>query len=136
MTTLHLSERQIAKIERPYWTRFWGQRRKCKPRFVRALLGDGGRLVHIMPLMTRPHWYGIRVDSTWIDDVLGEHIEEILEAIEAEYGWYSDGCSSEFEGNNGKYPGWPVLFREGVCWGTLDPKEFHIRINRKPGAAP
>jgi len=130
---ISLSARQISKLERPYWTKFWGQRRKCKPRLVRAILGAGDQLIYITPLMTRPHHYILRVDKSWMadDEATHEHLEEIENAIEEEFGWYNDGHSSEYEHTDGEYPGWPVYFYGGICWGVLDPKEPGIRIQRQ-----
>jgi len=108
-----------AKLEKPYWVRFWGQRRLCKPVFIERILGDGGKLLFVTPLATRPHHYLIRVDSTWKDNnyeqpCVADHIDEIYDAIENQVG------PSEWTDDRGRerHDYWPAAsFDCGSCWG-------------------
>jgi hypothetical protein len=54
-----------AKVEVPNLTRFGEQQIPCDPRFVDMVLGDGNALLCFQPLSTWPHYYVIRVDSSW-----------------------------------------------------------------------
>ena len=132
---IRIGKKRIENVELPYWTKFWGRRCKVKPKFVRAVLGDGNKLVAITPMQTRPHYYLIRVDSSWGEsnysdgDTICDHLDEIYDAIEDEYGYYFDGHSSEYDKSNGEYPGWPVFWQEGISWYEVDPKEIYR--NRK-----
>jgi hypothetical protein len=130
------------QMERPQFTRFWGQRYKIHPKFVRGVLGDGRQLISFTPMMTRPEHYFIRIDSSWqvsnFDSdgmCVAEHVDEIVDLIENEYGYYFDGQSSEFEGSNGKYPGWPVFWNEGYSWGSVDIQEFKPKPRKRSRVA-
>lgn len=126
-----------AKVEVPYQTRWWGSDCTCDPRFVEAVLGDGMVLLGLQPLNTRPNYYLIRVDSKWhvhgcrvcrhdekCPDELTEHLDEIYEAIEDEYG---DVRRIEEGNNEDRLSGvaeadlqstyWPVFDDDcGTCW--------------------
>jgi hypothetical protein len=130
----------VELLEKPYFTKFWGQRCKVRPKFCRTALGDGKKLIFVTPLNTRPDHYLIRVDSSWDDsnysdrDCIGNHIEEIYDALEEWFGYYFDGESSEYEQTDGEYPGWPVTHLDsGSCWGTVDiePYKFRRRAKRE-----
>lgn len=118
----------IRRLEKPYMTTFWGSRERVEPKFVRRILGNGKKLLAFTPMMTRPQYYYIRVDSHWLDmygeegGEIADHIDEITGAIEEEYGYYFDGHSSEYEHSDGEYPGWPVLWGEGSSWTAVCPK--------------
>lgn len=126
-----------------YWTRWWGQRIFCDPRFVKQALGDGNVLLGLEPLNTRPHYYIIRVDSRWhlsgcssracdedeCPDELVEHLEEIYEAIEEEYGEVN-----RIRESNEEYPEekpdsdeWPVMDLDiGASWFTFWSPEKYL----------
>ena len=128
------------KIEIPYETTWWGSDCTCDPRFVTEALGNGDMLVGIQPLNTRPNYYVIRVDSSWhlqgcrecegdCPDELVEHIDEITDSIEDEYG--EVGQIREFNEHellNGETPDsddWPALSEDsGVAWFSMDPEKY------------
>lgn len=128
------------KVEVPYETHFWGAKCTCDPRFVDEALGDGQILLGLQPLNTRPNYYVIRVDSSWhlydcrdcedeCPDYLVEHIDEIYEAIEDEYG---DKDRIRYFNENDLDPGeepdsedWPVLdLYCGSSWFTIEPSKY------------
>ncbi len=134
-----------ARVEVPYPCRWWGSDYMCDPRFVEAALGDGMVLIGLQPLNTRPHYYVIRVDSSWhlhncrvcdhkerCSDELPEHLEEIYEAIEDEYGDRRrvEECNAEALKEDPKYvpesSTWPVFDDEvGTSWFLMDrPEQF------------
>ncbi len=128
-----------AKVEIPYRTRFWGSDVTCDPRFVDEVLGDGMVLLGLQPLATRPHYYLVRVDSSWhldgcracpdeCPDQLVEQLEEIYEAIEEEYGECEHIRESNEDLEDGEDPdsdAWPVFdYGCGTSWFTVDPKPF------------
>lgn len=114
-----------ARVERRHRTTFWARTYVIKPRLIDAVLGDGKKLLSVVPLNTRPNYYVIRVDSNWStsnwDDgeTVGQHIEEILEAIEEQFGraWYDDDPPQRKYGRP-----FPALNDEvGVGWGEFRP---------------
>lgn len=128
------------KVEALYLTRFWGSECSCAPRFIEAALGDGDVLLVLQPLATRPDYYMIRVDSSWhlhncrvcedqCPDELFEHLDEIYEAIEDEYG-EKDRVRylNENELDPGENPhseDWPVLNLDcGSTWLAVDPTRY------------
>jgi len=115
-------EVERARLEKTYFTRFWGAKRLVRPKFVEQALGNGKKLIYLCPANTRPHYYYIRVDSRWQisnwitkGDNIANHLDEILDAIEEEYGpWYED--------EREKGMPWPALSADsGCCWGAVDP---------------
>ena len=133
-----------AKVEVPYQTRWWGADYTCDPRFVQQALGNGEVLIGLQPLNTRPHYYVMRVDSFWhlqgcrtceegCPDELVQHLDEILDAIEDEY-----GEKTSIEWNNAQEPesepaptGWPVFSGDsGESWFALDPTQYLRRYPR------
>ncbi len=127
-----------SKVEVPSKVRFWGQESARDPRFVEQALGNGEQLVAIQPLSTRPHYYVIRIDSSWhlygckcpddCPDVIQEHLDEIYEAIEDEYGEKDSVRYSNSQLEDGQEPDsdeWPVLDLDcGTAWFSIDPREF------------
>ena len=79
-------------IERRQAGYLWGQRHFFTPRLLDEVFGDGGKLIWISGINTRPAFWVVRVDSSWSLDncgkppVLADHLESIYQAIEGEYG--------------------------------------------------
>lgn len=118
------------KVEVPYVTRWWGADVICDPRFVEEALGDGNVLLAFTPLDTRPNHYLIRIDSRWhlsgcrcegeCPDDLFEHLEEIYQAIEEQYG---NACWAQEEDKEAEQDTWPALSEDnGSCWCVVDAK--------------
>lgn len=122
----------ISLAEKPHFRKLWGQRHLTHPKFIRAVLGDGGKLLIVTPINTRPDYYLIRVDSTWETDSTVEapdhvcdHIDEIYEAIENQFGG-NDEDSEE------RRP-WPVLSADsGSTWGEVTGKELSDLLEVTP----
>lgn len=111
-----------AIIERPRTRSLWGQTLKhMSNAYVWEAMGDGLKLASLTPLATRPTSYALRVDSSWDD--LGEHVEEMYQAIEAEYGncddkWYPE--DDEPEEPPEWWGEWPALNAScGCTWGEF-----------------
>jgi hypothetical protein len=115
---LKISKAIRADLERRHWVRFWGQRRMCSPVFIEEFLGDGGKLLAVQPLNTRPNYYLIRIDSKWHtsnyeDPCVGDHMDEIYDAIENAVG------PSSWQDDNEKWhhDDWPSLSDDsGSSW--------------------
>ena len=123
------------KVETPYTVRWWGEKCTCAPKLVEEALGDGSVVVGIQPLNTRPHYYVLRVDSRWhldgcpdcaseCEHDIVEHLEEILEAIEEEWGMGGEVAAEQNEHLDGEEllpEGWPAAdFGDGVSWFRID----------------
>ncbi len=123
----------LRKIK-PYPTRWWGTDYICRPQFVHTALGDGNQLIGIEPLNTRPHYYLIRVDSSWhlqscricrdrdCPDELTEHLDEIYDAIVEEYMAVETvrECNEDFPEEEPDSEEWPVFSSDsGVSWFRL-----------------
>lgn len=109
-------------VERRRKVNFWGSDYFIQPRVVSRVFGDGARVIYYTPLNTRPSYYVVLVDSTWAvsysdadaADYVGEHIEEISEAIEEDFG------PAEWKDDRGRihHDPFPALNDEtGVSWG-------------------
>lgn len=119
----------IDHIETPYETELWGQKCRCEPAMVRGVLGDGGKLAFITPLMTRPNHYAILVHSDWTEEDLGDRSELILRTIEDSFGNHDDQVeddavadgSADEDGHK-----WPALHDGGHSWGFITDVPVHI----------
>lgn len=85
-------------IEKPFLGTLWteGDRGMLTPHVCECSFGDGLHLLTIATINQRPNYHVVRVDSSWPqgrygwtyyrDCTIGEHIDEILSAIEEECG--------------------------------------------------
>jgi len=109
-----------ARIEQPHGRRMYGQWYEVHPRLVSEKFGDGRKLIGLAPIMTRPQYYVVRIDSRWTIDnrkpgpCLYDHLDEIYEAIEDEYGY-----AFEDDEEAGEAPPWPALRPGGSSWGLI-----------------
>lgn len=120
-----MRERHLKYLTRTHIVTFWGQRYRITPRLVSKILGDGKKIIHFTPLATRPDYYIIRVDSQWdLDnggkDSIYDHLEELYNAIEDDYGNYFE----EWQHDNGrtyiKHHDFPALNIDcGSSWGEM-----------------
>lgn len=62
-----LHARVKAAIEVEEEVRFWGSAYRITPLVVPAVFGDGRALFHITPLLTRPNFFVVRGDSSWLN---------------------------------------------------------------------
>lgn len=86
-------------IEVPFLGSLWthGDSGMLTPYVCECSFGDGLRLLCISTINQRPNYHVVRVDSRWEeDDAVGDHYDEILNAIEDECGRARCGYS----GNN------------------------------------
>lgn len=106
----------------------WGQPSSVKPVILRTVFGDGGQLIGLAPIMLRPRYYLVRIDNRWHTSNfarcpeelrLCEHLDEIYEAIEDEFG----RAEEEWEHDNGRTyrrrNPWPAAdISDGCAWWT------------------
>lgn len=110
-------------IERRQTAYLWGQPQSITPRLCGRVFGDGRQLIVVSPIMFRPNYFVVRIDSSWstsnwdrdnpmtpsewIDDILDAISEEFVEWPWAkEYGlrWSDDerdDCQSEIDWSDG-----------------------------------
>lgn len=89
-------------IEQPFLGSLWthGDSGMLTPYVCECSFGDGMRLLRIATINQRPNYHVVRVHSGWAesnwsdDDNIGEHIDDIITAIEEECG--SARCSYSF----------------------------------------
>lgn len=99
---------QLAKIEAPFTTRWWGRDHTVTPCVIHEPMGDGRKLFAIQPLDTRPQFYVVRLDSRV---QIREQIEDILAHIAAQVGDARDNGQDYGDAQ------WPELHEDcGVCW--------------------
>lgn len=84
-----------AAIEKPFLGSLWteGDSGMLTPYVCECSFGDGLKLLTISTINQRPNYHVVRVDSSWQEsnwsldgEVVAEHIDDILEAIEEECG--------------------------------------------------
>lgn len=103
------------------------------PYVCKCSFGDGLKLIKIFTINQRPNYHVVRVDSGWDEsnwsdsDNVGEHIDDILTAIEEECGParpFCETCESEYcecEGEYSARDAFPALDDENGCsWAEVD----------------
>lgn len=112
-------------VERPTPTVMWGRSSTVHPRLVDAIFGRGDRLIRLAPMLTRPNYYVVRVDSAWgLGDGLRPHLDGIYAEIRDQFGRCGceecrddDGDESEWDHREK----WPVpCFDGGTEWRLDD----------------
>ncbi len=88
------------------WTR--GDTQPFVPRVLPHVFGDGRALLALSTLNQRPAYWVIRVDSSWDDDEIHEHMEGILNQLEEAFGRGRCGYS-------GNSLFWTKRERVGAC---------------------
>ena len=128
----------VEVAEKPHARTLWGQRHRVHPKFIPEVLGDGGRLLIVTPLDTRPEYYLIRVDSAWeldsttkAEDHVCDHLDEIYNAIEDECGQGYEDADESSTGRAHHNP-WPALSCDsGVSWGEVTGKELDDLLEKE-----
>jgi hypothetical protein len=150
-------ERLRTAIEVPQRVSFWGHEHTITPLLVPAIFGDGRSLVAITPLLTRPNYFVVRGDSSWIDErfagpgAVTSAFDEVLEegdyyalaphmemlgdgvygAIEEAFGRWRDESHRDEEDTDADYE-WPVVdLGFGCSWGA-----FRVSRNDPWGRVP
>lgn len=142
-----LDERVLREaVERKHRVRFWGESYTIKPLLVSEKLGDGLGLIFIEPLFTRPNYYVIRVDSSWvapnrwgqinIRDHLFEDEERVLCVIEDDFcneRWYSEEeCDEEIDdAEREALRDWPAFHDGGYSFGAIYTDELLKEYGRR-----
>lgn len=103
-------------VERPERVTWWGQRFVVTPRLIEHTVGDGGRLLCLQPLTTRPNYFLLRVDSA--DDFdIRDHLDDVIDAAEDQFGRYRDPDDRLEDESDDEYE-FPVAdWDYGCCWG-------------------
>jgi hypothetical protein len=117
------------------WTE--GDSGPMTPHVCECSFGDGMHLLTISTINQRPNYHVIRVDSSWKEashwrwgdtyreDTIGDHIDEVLTAIEEECGerYYVDEECEKCDGypcHCGDGQPWPAIEADGGCsWGHI-----------------
>ncbi|MGQ3005102.1 MAG: hypothetical protein ACT6Q7_02975 [Blastomonas fulva] len=103
-------------IEQPFLGSLWthGDSGMLTPYVCECSFGDGMRLLKVFTINQRPNYHVVRVHSGWdesnwsTDDNVGEHIDEIIDAIE-------DECGRARCGYSGSSLHWPRAERIEHC---------------------
>lgn len=109
-------------VEKPRRVRFLGRAYTIVPRYVPGKIGDGGRLLFLTPLNTRPDYYVMRFDSVQTIESEYELLNRAEDAAEDEFGIGNFWCE-ECEHSGCGCPccaeerSWPTPdFIDGVSW--------------------
>lgn len=125
-------------IEEEFIGTLWveGDSGPMTPYVCECSFGDGYHLLTISTINQRPNYHVVRVDSRWNEsnwsdgDCIGDHIDEILCAIEEECGiagrYVEGGCDNCGDENCICRPDyetredWPAIEADGGCsWGHI-----------------
>jgi len=103
--TRQITKEELKAIEpltKRHKTSLWGQESETTPTVVHTVFGDGGSVVTLEPMDSRPDYYVILADSSFncFEDFLGfmaDNEELVLQAIEDEYGNVDDEAGYDWE---------------------------------------
>lgn len=105
----------------------WGKKYKVTPCLVDQVWGDGKQFIWLAPILIRPNFYVVRIDSktgTEGDD-WPEVLEEIYDAIDDQFGRCCDQAYETGECECSHHETWPAFFDwGGCCWGDMTEKEL------------
>ncbi len=141
MTAIHADLKAAVEVETHayLWTPSDGV--DFTPRVCDKIFGDGRALLRLTTINSRPRFYVIRIDSAWkVDDSgapvgrpdIWDHLEEIYEALEEQF-----GCVREIEDDaDDELNGWPAFDHEtGASWSRMDwPVLPGVRLEPHPYA--
>src|SRR5882672_1344925 len=116
----------LTRLCKRHKTTLWGQPHFVTPRLADWIHGDGLKVIYLTPIMTRPNYYVVRIDSKINLDNFGkppvfvdEVLPELHESIEDQYG----RAHEEWEHDNGRtyhrHNPFPAMDDEGCAWGNL-----------------
>lgn len=106
----------------------WGRECDITPRMIDTVFGDGGQLFTVAPLDTRPNYYAILVDSSWDVDELMERSEQIIQAIESQFGNADDENDEGKDGDDDRQE-WPAWHDGGFGYHLqLVPEELRQAV--------
>lgn len=106
--------RTLRELLKPQHTEWWGSTYDFTPALLDKVYGDGKRLLMLFPIMERPRYWVVRIDSKWHTD--GDLHEEVLDDI---YDQIDDqfGCPNEDDlGVGDERPYFPMYDGQGVSW--------------------
>jgi hypothetical protein len=136
-------------IEQPFLGTLWtdGDSGMLTPYVCECSFGDGMRLLRIFTINQRPNYHVVRVHSGWSEsnwshgETVGEHIDDILSAIEDECGPARAYCE-ECEGQPCECEGapeysadeaFPALDDENGCsWSFMGWRDLMRKIGVQP----
>lgn len=111
----------------------WGTKYKITPYLVDEIFGDGQKFIRLSPLLIRPNFYVVRVDSK--QDLEGDEwidlLEEIRDAIDGEFG---PCCEDYNRCECDHHETWPATFDWGGCtWGELSEERLvELGLTHRP----
>lgn len=94
-------------------TQFWGKFYLFIPALLDKVYGDGKQLVQLFPIMERPRYWVVRVDSKCVeDDDLFEILDDIYEQIDEQF----ERPNEADLGIGNERPYFPKYDGEGTSW--------------------
>lgn len=99
-------------------THFWGGVYQVAPVLINEPMGDGLHLIALQSLDTRPQYYLVRIDSSWVlgSERFFDRLDEIYDHIEEEVGprHWTDDDGKEVDDE------WPAFdFGCGQAWWSV-----------------
>lgn len=115
----------------------WGQKYTFTPYLVDRKWGDGKQFIAVSPMMIRPYFYVVRVDSkaSLEGDRWPDQLETIRDSIDEEYGPCCDEYSDRGECCCDHHASWPATFEwGGSTWRELDDDDLvKLGLIQPPG---
>ena len=116
----------LRELLKPQRTEHWGSVCEFTPYLLRKKYGDGKQLLMLFPIMERPRYWVVRVDSkcsdrTRDDDLFFDMLDDIYEQIDEQFGTPSE----EDLGVGDERPYFPMYDGQGTSW------HFVYRATRK-----
>lgn len=107
---------ELDELLQPQKTEHWGCVYEFTPRLLEKVYGDGKRMLQLFPLMERPRYWIVRVDSKCVtdDDVL-EILDDVYERIDEQFG----PPDEDDLGIGDKRPYFPMYDGQGTSWRFL-----------------
>jgi hypothetical protein len=100
----------------------WGGVLWVRPVYLQERLGDGRQLIWLEPILTRPDFYVLWIDSGWSmrnsdENPFCDHLHEVQAIIDEEWGSFRQRPSPDLS--------------DGSAWGKASVKVFGSELARK-----
>jgi hypothetical protein len=102
----------LNKLLKPQHTEMWGETYDFTPALLSKSYGDGKQLLMLFPIMERPRYWVVRVDSKCLDDDLREILDDVYEQIDDQFGRPNE----EDLGVGDERPYFPMCDGDGCVW--------------------
>ncbi len=123
-------KKALRELLKPQHTEHWGSVYDFKPELLNKVYGDGKQLLMLFPIMERPRYWVVRVDSNCSDragdDSFFDMLDDIYDQIDEQFGRPNE----EDLGEGNERPYFPMYDGQGTSWHFVYDSTLHQAASR------